>query len=77
MKGLKATGDFEVSIRWADGKASLIEIKNCQGQPCTVRYPGLENAVTKVNGKVVNIKKTGAESFRIPSKAGDIITIEF
>ena len=77
MKGLKAIGDFEVSIRWADGKASFIEIKNCQGQPCTVRYPGVENAVTKVNGTVVNIKKTGAESFRIPSKAGDMITIEF
>ena len=77
IKGLKAIGDFEVSIRWTDGKASMINIKNCQGQPCIVRYPGLEKAVTKVNGTAVKIKKTGAESFRIPSKEGDIITIEF
>ena len=76
-KGFKAIGDFEVSIEWEDMKASHIEIENIQGQPCIVRYPGLEKAVTKVNGTAVKIKKTGAESFRIPSKEGDIITIEF
>lgn len=76
-KGFKAIGDFEVSIEWNDGKASVIEIENRQGQPCIVRYPGLENAVIKVNGRIAKTKKTGAESIRIPSKAGDMITIEF
>lgn len=76
-KGFKAIGDFEVSIEWEDMKASHIEIENIQGQPCIVRYPGLENAVIKVNGRTVKTKKTGAESLRIPSKAGDKITIEF
>ena len=77
VKGLKAVGDFEVSIRWNNSKASTIEIKNCQGQPCIIRYPGLGKADIKVNGTAVKTKKTGAESFRIPSKAGDIITVEF
>jgi alpha-L-fucosidase 2 len=76
-KGFKAIGDFEVSMEWRDCKATHIEIQNRQGLPCIVRYPGLENAVIKVNGKTVKGKKTGAESLRIPSKAGDIITIEF
>ena len=76
-KGFKAIGDFEVSIEWDEMKASHIEIMNCQGQPCVVRYPGLEKAVIKVNGRAVKTKKTGAESLRIPSKAGDKITIEF
>lgn len=77
VKGLKAIGDFEVSMKWEDSKASFIEIINRQGQPCIVKYPGLEKAVIKVNGTVVKTKKTGAESIRIPSKAGDMITIEF
>ena len=76
-KGFKAIGDFEVSIEWNETKASYIEIENRQGQPCIVRYAGLENAVIKVNGRAVKTKKTGAESIRIPSKAGDKITIEF
>jgi alpha-L-fucosidase 2 len=76
-KGFKAIGDFEVSIEWGEMKASYIEIENRQGQPCVVRYPGLEKAVIKVNGRAVKTKKTGAESLRIPSKAGDKITIEF
>ena len=76
-KGFKAIGDFEVSIEWDEMKASHIEIVNRQGQPCVVRYPGLENAVIKVNGIAVKTKKTGAEGLRIPSKAGDKITIEF
>ncbi len=76
-KGFKAVGDFEVSITWNDGKASFIEIVNIQGQPCTVRYPELEKAAIKVNGRIARTKKTGAERIRIPSKAGDRITIEF
>lgn len=76
-EGFKAIGDFEVSIVWNEMKASYIEIENRQGQPCVVRYPGLEKAVIKVNGRAVKTKKTGAESLRIPSKAGDKITIEF
>jgi alpha-L-fucosidase 2 len=76
-EGFKAIGDFEVSIVWDEMKASYIEIENRQGQPCIVRYPGLQDAVIKVNGRAVKTKKTGAESLRIPSKAGDKITIEF
>ena len=77
VKGLKAIGDFEVSIKWEESKASYIEIVNRQGEPCIVKYPGLDHAVIKVNGTDVKIKKTGAESIRIPSKAGDMITIKF
>ena len=76
-KGFKAIGDFAVSIEWDEMKATYVEIENVQGQPCIVRYPGLGNAVIKVNGRAVKTKKTGAESLRIPSEAGDKITIEF
>ena len=77
VKGFKAIGDFEVSIKWADSKATMIEIANNQGLPCIVKYPELEKASIKVNGKDVRIKKEDVASYRIPSKAGDIITIEF
>lgn len=77
VKGLKAIGDFEVSIRWKDMQATYIEIINNQGEECIIRYPDLENAQIRVNGKIAKARKTGEESYRIASKAGDRIIVKF
>lgn len=77
VKGLKAIGDFEVSIRWKDMRATLIEIINNQGEECIIRYPDLENAQIRVNGKIAKVRKTGEGSYRLASKAGDRIIVEF
>ena len=38
VSGLKARGNYEVSISWADGKLVSCEIKSILGKPFTVRY---------------------------------------
>lgn len=77
VKGLKAIGDFEVSIRWEDMQATYIEVINNQGEECIIRYPDLENAQIRVNGKIAKARKAGEGCYRISSKAGDRITVVF
>lgn len=77
VRGLKAIGDFEVAIRWTEHKAQQVEIKNNQGQPCVVKYAGLDKAQILVGKKSVSAKALGGDCFEIPSKAGDWILIKF
>ena len=77
ISGLKAIGDFEVAISWQAGKLAEAQIKNNQGEPCVVKYAGLEKAQVKVNGKSVKVKAVGTDSYAIKSKAGDTISIKF
>ena len=77
IKGLKAIGDFTVGIKWTKGKAERIEIANNQGQECIVRYPALDKARISVNGKQVSAQAINSEQWRIASRKGDKIVIEF
>ena len=80
VTGLKAVGDFTVSIKWEGNQARLVTITNNQGQPCYVKCNGLENATVTVNGAPTAIgeKKTvnGLECYQIASVAGDEIVID-
>ncbi|MBQ6693513.1 MAG: glycoside hydrolase family 95 protein [Bacteroidaceae bacterium] len=77
ISGLKAVGDFTVSITWKNGKAAKAEIINNKGSRLKVRYPGLDNATVTVAGKKKSIKKCGNDTYTIPSKKGDKIIMEF
>lgn len=83
ISGLKAIGDFEVAIRWTGGKATSAEIINNQGEPCVVKCAGLSKAMAlgkatiSVNGKAVNAKPLGDDTYLIKSKAGDKVEIRF
>jgi alpha-L-fucosidase 2 len=77
ISGLKAIGDFSVAISWAKGKISVAEIVNNQGEPCVVKYAGLDKAQITVNGKAAKVKALGSEKFSIKSEAGDKISIKF
>ncbi len=55
VSGLKARGDYEVSIRWADGKMTSCEIKSHLGKPFTVRYAGKTREINLPAGKSVRL----------------------
>ena len=77
ISGLKAIGDFSVAISWAKGKISVAEIVNNQGEPCVVKYAGVDKAQITVNGKAAKVKALGSDKFSIKSEAGDKISIKF
>ena len=63
VEGLLARGNFEVDLRWADGKLQEAVITSNAGQPCQIRYgdqtlnfktkKGQTYTITSVNGKLV------------------------
>ncbi|MBQ8271120.1 MAG: glycoside hydrolase N-terminal domain-containing protein [Bacteroidaceae bacterium] len=81
ISGLKAVGDFTVSIEWDSNQASKVTIINNQGQPCYVKCAGIDNADVTVNGTAVTLGEAitvnGLECYQIASSAGDNIVITF
>lgn len=75
IKGMKAVGNFEVSISWSDGKAKVVEISNLGGQPLVVKSADFGDA-TKfyVNNEEVSATITDGV-VAIPSQKGDKISI--
>ena len=53
VSGLKARGDYEININWADGKLVSCEIKSNLGKPFTVRYGELTKEFELEAGKSV------------------------
>ncbi|MBR5702675.1 MAG: glycoside hydrolase family 95 protein [Bacteroidales bacterium] len=55
VSGLKARGDYEVSINWADGKMLSCTIKSNLGKPFTVRYAGKTREIQLPAGKSIQL----------------------
>ncbi len=71
VKGLRAVGDFTVSINWADGKLATATILSGHGRPCKIAYSGLTDCKVFADGKEVEVTK-GADgnSLSFPTEAG-------
>lgn len=50
VTGLKAVGNFTVSIAWKEGKATRVTVVNEGGQAGIVKYPGIGQATVFVDG---------------------------
>lgn len=55
VSGLKARGDYEVSISWKDGKMTSCTIKSNLGKPFTVRYAGKTREISLPAGKSIQL----------------------
>ena len=55
VSGLKARGDYVVSIDWKDGKMASCEIKSNLGKPFTVRYAGKTKEFNLAAGKTIKL----------------------
>lgn len=60
FKGLKARGDFEVSLVYADGVITGCEIISCKGEHVTLYYGGATDKLeVKSEGKKIPVKTDG------------------
>lgn len=55
ISGLKARGDYEVSISWKDGKLVSCQIKSNLGKPFTVRYGDKTRDIELAAGKTITL----------------------
>ncbi|MGN1237033.1 MAG: glycosyl hydrolase family 95 catalytic domain-containing protein, partial [Bacteroidaceae bacterium] len=77
VSGLKAVGDFEVSIEWKDQKPSIVTIKSNQGSPLTVTYPSIYDRLITIDDVEVDCPPQSYDIITIPLEAGKTATIDF
>ena len=63
IEGLLARGNFEVDLRWADGKLQEAVITSNAGQPCQVRY----------GDQTLNFKTKKGQSYTITLADGKLM----
>lgn len=74
--GLLARGNFVVDADWEDGLATEFQITSQSGGSCSVKYPGLANAVVKdANGGIVQVKSEGQDLITFDTQKGQTYTI--
>ncbi|WDE98957.1 glycoside hydrolase family 95 protein [Lentisphaera profundi] len=75
--GLVARGNFVVSAKWQEGKASLISIQSRSGGVCRVNYPGIAKAtIADSNGNAVEVTREGTDQIHFSSTLGETYLIK-
>lgn len=81
VKGLKAVGNFTVSVDWANSKPTVATIENVKGQRMVVAAGNIDLTTVQVrnqNGQGVSVYALdGICGYEIEAAEGDIITIDF
>ena len=74
--GLRARGNFELDLRWKDGKLTDVTLRSLSGQPATLNYAGKTFAVPAGKGEIkflevlANGVKYGAK-IKVKGEGGD------
>ena len=75
FKGLKARGNFEVSLVYADGVITGCEIISCKGESVTLYYGGATDKLeVKSEGKKIPVKTDG-DKIRFSTDKGKTYTV--
>ena len=76
--GLVARGNFVISAKWKEGKATEVSILSRSGGACRIAYPGIASAtVTDSKGNTVKVSRDGKDRIYIASAAGEKYALEF
>lgn len=77
ISGLKAIGNFEVSISWEGGQLQSLKLTSKAGMPVTLAYPGLNEAtVTTEGGEEVEAARNVAGHLAFPTVKGTTYLIK-
>ena len=72
VSGLKARGDFTVSMEWAGQLLTGATVVSGSGTDCTLNYPGLAKATVKTaEGKAVETTVVDKSTITFATKAGE------
>lgn len=77
VTGLKAIGNFTVSVAWKDGKATRITIVNNGGQKGIVKYPAIATAKQYVDGVVNEAAAESENVVNISAEKGSVTVFDF
>lgn len=72
VSGLRARGNFEVSIEWSEGKLRTMRVKSLSGLPLTLAYPGIAaSVVTSGNTALTGIENKTDNLIVFPTQTGE------
>ena len=75
--GLVARGNFVISAKWQDGKATAISILSRSGGECRIACPGIGKAtVTDSAGNTVKVSRDGTDRIHFESTVGETYTVQ-
>ena len=77
VSGLKAVGDFEVSIEWSNGRPDIVTVTSNQGSPLYLSYPNIYDRQVTVDGAELECQPEDYNTLAIPLAAGQTATIDF
>lgn len=77
VKGLKAQGDFEVSMKWADGAVVNARIKSNDGKEAVLQVPNAALAtVADEDGNIMDVTVISRDRISFATEAGKTYTVK-
>ena len=77
INGLRAVGNFEIGIKWQDGKAVSASVKSISGGSCIIHYEGVSKCRIQAAGKDTDYSIISENRIELETTAGDIYDITF
>ncbi len=76
--GLVARGNFVVSAKWEDGKATAVSILSRSGGQCRITCPGIGSArIEDSQGNAVKISHDDKDRIRFTTSVGEVYAVQF
>ena len=75
--GLVARGNFVISAKWKDGKATELSILSRSGGECRIAYPDIGKAiVTDSSGNIIKVSGDGSDRIRFAAAVGETYAVQ-